>query len=216
MEQKIAGKRIAVLVAHEFEDVELLYSVLELSAQGAKVTVATLPLGASGQFHTRPSFADKPVTGRFGHPVPMVVLAEGVRFTTASIYDLHPNDFDGLVIPGGYSPDHLRTDRRTLNFIAEMHRQGKVVSAICHGPIVFISVDKVMGTDIVRGRKVAAVGACADDLMNAGGLWEDEACFREGNVVTGRVPDDLPPFIEEVVNALVEVNEQQPELAIAQ
>jgi protease I len=210
MDKPLAGKRVAILVAHEYEDIELLYSVLQLSEMGAKVTVATLPLNAKGHFHTRPSFPEKPVTGRFGHPVPMVVLAEGVRYTTASIYDLHVNDFDGLVIPGGYAPDFLRTDRRTLSFIAEMYRQGKVVAAICHGPIVFISVDKVMGTDIVRGRKVAAVDACADDLMNAGGLWEDVPCFRVGNVVTGRIPDDLPPFIHEVTNALVEMNEKIP------
>ena len=210
MEKPLAGKRVAILVAHEYEDIELLYSVLQLSELGAKVTVATLPLNAKGHFHTRPSFPEKPVTGRFGHPVPMVVLAEGVRYQTASIYDLHVNDFDGLVIPGGYSPDFLRTDRRILSFIAEMHRQGKVVAAICHGPIVLISVDKVMGTDIVRGRKVAAVDACADDLNNAGGLWEDVPCFRVGNVVTARIPDDLPPFIHEVTNALVEMNEKIP------
>lgn len=210
MGNRIAGKRVAILVAHEFEDIELLYSVLQLSAEGAKVTVATLPLNAAGHFHTRPSFPEKPVTGRFGHPVPMVVLTEGVRYTTASIYDLHANDFDGLVIPGGYSPDFLRTDQRTLSFIAEMHRQGKAVTAICHGPIVLISVDKVMGTDIVRGRRVAAVDACADDLNNAGGDWQNVPCVRAGNVVTGRIPDDLPPFIEEVINALVEVGERVP------
>lgn len=209
-DKPLNGKRVAILVAHEFEDIELLYSVLELSEKGARVTVATLPLNAKGHFHTRPSFPEKPVTGRFGHPVPMVVLAEGIRYDTASIYDLHYNDFDGLVIPGGYSPDFLRTDYRTLSFIAEMHKHGKVVAAICHGPIVLISVDKVMGTDIVRGRKVAAVDACADDLNNAGGMWHDEPVFRVGNVVTGRIPDDLPPFIREVTHALVEMRVAEP------
>lgn len=210
MSKRLKGKRIAILVAHEFEDIELLYSVLALSEEGAQVTVATLPLNAKGHFHTRPSFPEKPVTGRFGHPVPMVVLAEGVRYSTASIYDLHHDDFDGLLIPGGYSPDFLRTDRRTLSFIAEMHNRGKVISAICHGPIVLISVDKVMGTDIVRGRRVAAVDACADDLNNAGGIWEDVPCVRVANVVTGRIPDDLPPFINEVINALTHVHEAIP------
>ena len=195
-------KKVAILVAHEFEDIELLYSLLRLSEEGAAITVGTLPAGAIG-FSSRPYFPGKPVTGRFGSTVPLVVLEEGNRWEHKIISDLDFADYDAVVIPGGFSPDFLRINEETLTFVAEMYRAGKVVAAICHGPQVFISTDAVKGTDIVRGKKVCSYIAVRDDLYNAGALWEDVPAVTEGNVVTGRVPDDLPEFCAHIIEAIM-------------
>lgn len=203
MEGKIKGKNIAIVVAHEFEDIELLYTMMRLSEEGAKITVATLPKDAFAHFHTRPYFADKPITGRFGSTVPLVVLEEGNRWVHNTVDRLKPDDYDAVVFPGGFSPDYLRINEETLGFVAEMYKQKKVVAAICHGPQVLISVDVVKGTDIVRGKKVCSYLAVRDDLKNAGGQWEDIPAARDGNVVTGRVPDDLPEFVSLIIDALV-------------
>ncbi len=199
---RIEGKRIVILTAHEFEDIEVLYLILRLSEEGAKITVATLPPESPGHFSTRPYWREKPITGRFGSTVPLVVLGEGRRWVRCSTDDLKADDFDAVLIPGGFAPDYLRCNRKVLSFVAEMYRKNKVVAAICHGPQVFISVDAVEGTDIVRGKKVCSWIAVRDDLKNAGAEWVDEPVVRVGNVITGRVPDDLPEFCGEIVEAL--------------
>ncbi len=71
---KLKGKRIAILVANEFEDIEVLYTTVRLSEEGAQITVATLPVEAHGHYHPRPYFPGKPVTGRFGTTVPFFVM----------------------------------------------------------------------------------------------------------------------------------------------
>ncbi len=202
MTRGLEGKRVAILTAHEFEDIELMYSLIHFSQAGAKVVIGTLPQEAPGHFHGRPAWPEKPITGRFGHSIPFDVLAVGNRYTVDSIWNLDPEDFEAVVFPGGLAPDFLRIDERTLQFTAAMHRAGKVVAAICHGPQVLISLDRRMGMDTVRGRKVTAYCAVMDDLMNAGADYLDVPAVTDGNVVTGRVPDDLPEFCDAVIAAL--------------
>lgn len=198
----LEGARVAILVAHEFEDIELLYPIVRLSEEGARVVVGTLPVTAPGHFHPRPWQAEKPITGRFGSTVPILVLEEGRRYTHRQIPELRVEDVDAVLFPGGFSPDYLRTDRTTLELAAAAYRAGKVVAAICHGPQVLISVDRRCGTDIVRGRRVTGYAATEDDLRNAGGDYVDAPAVRVGTVVTGRCPDDLPEFCQEVGAAI--------------
>jgi protease I len=200
---RLDGSRIAIVVAHEFEDIELLYPTVWLSEEGASIIVATLPQTTPGHFHPRPYFLDKPVTGRFGTTVPMLVLEEGKRYVSRHVTELTPDDFDALMFPGGFSPDYLRTHQPTLQLVADAYRAGKVIAAICHGPQVLISVDRRFGTDMIRGRKVTSYAAVEDDLRNAGGEFIDTGAIREGNVVTGRCPDDLPAYCEAIVDAIV-------------
>jgi protease I len=202
MTKPLDGKRVAILTAHEFEDIEVMYTLIQLSQAGADVVIGTLPQTALGHFHGRPAWPGKPITGRFGHAIPFDVLEEGNRYTVQSIWDLDPDEFDAVVFPGGLAPDFLRIDERTLSFAAAIHRAGKVVAAICHGPQVLISMDRRMGTDTVRGRKIAAYCAVMDDLYNAGAEYVDVPAVVDGNVVTGRVPDDLPEFCDAVIEAL--------------
>ena len=202
MTKPLQGKRIALLTAHEFEDIEVMYALLQLSQAGAGVVVGTLPQCAPGHFHGRPVWPDKPITGRFGHAIPFDVLAVGNRYSVESIWEMDPDGFDAVVFPGGLAPDFLRIDEKTLTFAERIYRAGKVVAAICHGPQVLISLDRRRGTDTVRGRKVTGYCAVMDDLINAGAEYVDAPAVTDGAVVTGRVPDDLPEFCDAVIAAL--------------
>ena len=198
----LAGKRVVVITAHEFEDIEVLYPVLRLSEAGATITVATLPKDAFAHFHARTLHPTKPITGRFGSTVPLIALAEGLRYTHIETTDLDSADYDAVVVPGGFAPDFLRVDQATMRFVADMHRAGKWVTAICHGPQLLISTDATQQTDIVRGRKVAGVEMVRDDLKNAGGEVTDAAAVVDGNVITSRCPDDLPEYCLAIIAAL--------------
>ena len=203
----LRDRRVALLTAHEFEDIEVMYTLLQLSQAGAQVVVGTLPQCAPGHFHGRPAWPDKPITGRFGHAIPFAVLEVGKRYTVRSIWELDPEDFDAVVFPGGLAPDFLRIDEKTLDFAERMHRGGKIVAAICHGPQVLVSLDRRKGTDTVRGRRVTGYRAVMDDLLNAGAEYLDLPAVIDGNVVTGRVPDDLPEFCDAVIAALREAGQ---------
>lgn len=199
---KLKGKRIVILIANEFEDIEALYTTVRLSEEGAQITVATLPVEALGHYHPRPYFPDKPVTGRFGSTVPFFVLEEGKRYSHRSTKDIRAEDYDAVIIPGGFCPDFLRIDPGILSFMADMYRKGKIVAAICHGPWVFISTDAAEGTDILKGKKACGWLAIRDDVKNAGAEWVDAPAIREGNVITGQCPDTLPEFCQEIIEAL--------------
>ena len=203
--KRLEEKKVAILVAHEFADFELQYLLLRLSEEGAAITVGTLPAGAL-DYSTRPYCPGKPVTGRFGSTIPIGFLAEGNLYEHKIISDLDFADYDAVVVPGGFAPTFLRMNEETLTFIAEMYRAGKVVAALCSGPKVFISTDTVKGTDIVRGKKVCSFVAVRDDLCNAGAVWEDVPAVTEGNVVTGRVPDDLPEFCAHITEAIMTIS----------
>jgi protease I len=194
MSTPLAGKTIAILVAHEFEDIELLYPVLQLSYQGAEVWVVPVDAG----LHTRPYVPGKPVTGRFGHAVPIPVMTPGNRYRVKQLEEVHADQVDALLFPGGYSPDALRLHPPTLDLVRTCHEKGKILAAICHGPWVLISAG------VLGGRRVTGYAAVRDDSINAGAEWVDQPAVRDGNVITGRVPDDLPEFCQAIVDALSE------------
>jgi protease I len=183
MTGKLDGKRVALVVANRYEDVELLFPILRLSEEGAEVLVAAV---------------GEDVKGMFGHPVPIPVMADGNRYRTVPIEDLKAKDIDCLCFPGGYSPDVLRLHEGVLDLVRECDRQGKLVASICHGPWVMISAG------IMRGKRATGYAAVRDDLMNAGAKFVDVPAVRDGNIITGRVPDDLPEFCQELIAALSE------------
>jgi protease I len=192
--KKLSGKKVVIIVAHEFEDIELLYPLLRLSEEGAEIIVVPIPEG----LHPRPQLDGKPVTGRFGHTVPIPVMGEGNRYTLSSIEALNADEVDCLLFPGGYSPDALRLHEGTLGLIQKCHQRGKLLAAICHGPWVLISAG------IMGGKRATGYAAVRDDLLNAGAEFVDVPAVRDGNIVTGRVPDDLPEFCQEIIEALSE------------
>jgi len=189
---RLKGRKVAIVVANEFEDIELLYPFLRLSEEGAEVVIIPIREG----LHPRPAVKDKPVTGRYGVPIPLEVFGEGIRYAIGELKQVKPEDFDAVVIPGGFSPDALRVNSEVLEFVKETYNKGKIVAAICHGPQVLISAG------LVKGRRVTSYVAVKDDLINAGAVFIDEPAVRDGNIITARVPDDLPDFCQLIIEAL--------------
>lgn len=187
----LRGKNVVIIVANEFEDVELLYPLLRLSEEGAKIIVVPVKSG----LHPRPS-AEKPVSGRYGTPVPLEVMAPGKRYIIKTLEEIKPGEVDCLLFPGGFSPDALRINKKVIELVKKANQLGKLIAAICHGPQVLISAG------IVRGKRVTAYEAVRDDLINAGAVFEDVPAVRDGNIITGRVPDDLPEFCREIISFL--------------
>jgi len=169
----LKGKRIAVLAADLYQEMEIWYPLLRFREDGAE----TVAVGAE---------AGKTYSSKKGYPV----------VADMSIVDVHARDFDAVVIPGGWAPDTLRQDERMLNFVREMNKTGKVVAAICHAGWVLCSAD------ILRGRKATCFKAIKDDMIHAGALYTDEEVVADGNLITSRMPTDLPAFCREIAKAL--------------
>lgn len=169
---ELKGKKVLILADDIYEDMELWYPKIRLTEAGAKVTVAGVEKRA--------------YKGKHGYPVE----------ADARISACRPEDFDCIVIPGGYAPDKLRRSKAALNFVRQMHEDGKVVAAICHAAWVPISAG------IVKGRTMTCFSAIKDDLVNAGATFVDQAVVVDGNIVTSRTPDDLPDFCRAIIALL--------------
>jgi len=178
---ELQGKRAAVLVEQLYQEMEVWYPIYRLKEAGCKVTVIGPEAG-----QTYPS--------KLGYPVKSEKAAK----------DVSPNDFDLVVIPGGYAPDHLRRCEPMIRLVSTMAEQGKVVAAICHGPWVLCS------TQALKGRKATCFFAIKDDVINAGGKYVDAEVIRDANIITSRRPDDLPAFMQTIIQAL---KETKPALA---
>ena len=113
-----------------------------------------------------------------------------------SIADVDADDFDALVIPGGYSPDRLRQDPRMVAFTREMFDAGKPVAAICHAGSMLIEAD------VVEDRMLTSWPSIRTDLLNAGAHWIDREVVQDGNLITSRQPDDLPAFVAAILDQL--------------
>ena len=169
----VSQRKVLLLAADQFEDMELLYPLYRLAEEDIAVTVAGLD--------------DKPVTGKKGHgPVP-------VDTTVSTVAE---SDFDALVIPGGYAPDKLRRSSDVLELVRAFDDRGKPIAFICHAGWVPISAK------IVKGRRATSVGAIRDDMINAGVDWVDEATVVDGNLISARTPADLGPWMKALLAAL--------------
>ncbi|GAB3019787.1 DJ-1/PfpI family protein [Natronobiforma cellulositropha] len=191
----VEEKTVAIIASNEFEDIELEYPLLQLSHEGAEVLLVPVQSG----HHPRPALSEtgtKPVTGRFGTPLPPEVMVEGNRYTTVEFEDLDLDELDCVLYPGGFSPDHLRVIPEVVEFTREAYERGLLVASICHGPWMLVEAD------IADGRDVCGYEAIHTDLENAGATVHDVPAIQDGTIVTGRVPDDLPEFVEAVVEAL--------------
>jgi protease I len=188
------GETIAILVGHEFEDIEMEYCILQLSHEGADVKLVPINAG----FNAHEGSDETPIRGRFGTPAPPIVMAEGTHYTVVDFDDLEVDDIDCLLYPGGFSPDHLRVVPEVVEFTKAAHEDGTLLAAICHGPEMLIEADLVDGRDVTAWKSVRTA------LINAGGDYHDVSHVKDGNVLTGRCPDDLPAFCEGITEALEE------------
>lgn len=169
----LAGQRVLLLAADQFEDSELLYPLYRLREEGVAVTVAGLD--------------EQPLTGKKGHG-PLDVDTTVDRVTA--------DDFDALVVPGGYAPDKLRRSEAVLALVRDFDSVGKPVAFICHAGWVPISAR------IIKGRRATSAPAIRDDMVNAGAEWVDEAAVVDGNLISARGPADLGPWMKALLTAL--------------
>lgn len=169
---ELRGTTVAVLVGQDFEESEAIYPIYRLREAGAEVIVA-----AEG---------GKAVQGKHGYPLEVDVAFE----------DLAADDLAGVVIPGGYGPDHVRRSRVAVDLVGEVFERGKVVAAVCHGAWVLASAG------IVKGKRLTSFPSIKDDLVHAGARWVDEEVVVDGDLVTSREPADLPAFLRAIVERL--------------
>jgi protease I len=174
MPGRLEHRKIVVLLAEGFEDLEFWVTVMRLQEEGAEVTVAGPTTDT--------------VPGKHG-----LTAKADVR-----VDDVDAGTFDAIVVPGGWAPDRLRRYDAVKDLVRKMHDQGKIVGQICHAGLVGISAG------IVAGRRATGSKGIKDDLVNAGATWVDEPALRDGNLVYGRVVEDIPRWCAVLVDAIAE------------
>ena len=167
------GKKVAILVEDSVDDREFWYPYYRIQEAGFQPVIVGPKAG-------------KKYTGKYGTAIE----------SDAAPGDLSPKDLAGVIIPGGWAPDKLRTSDEILGFLREVNSAGKIVAAICHAGSLLISAG------IVKGAKMTSYRSIKDDLVAAGAEWVDEPIVRWKNFVTSRFPDDLPIFGRTIVEAL--------------
>ena len=171
----LKGKKVAILLERDFQDLEVWYPALRLKEEGATVVF----VGTTG----------KEYKGKFGYPATADVLAGDVRAA----------EFDAVVVPGGWAPDFLRRHESVLSFVRDLHAAGKPVAAICHAGWVLASAG------ILKGKTATCFSAIKDDVINAGARWVDREVAVDGALITARTPDDLPAFCRELISQVARV-----------
>jgi protease I len=157
-------KTIACLVGPEYEDLEVWYPKLRLEEAGYDVPLV--------------GYGDAMYSGKHGYPAPV-----DLHIDALDVASLH-----GIIAPGGWAPDKLRRIPAVLQAVRDVNAAGKMVATICHGPWILISAG------IVRGRTLTSTVGIRDDVVNAGATWLDQPTVTDGNIVSARVPKDLPAF----------------------
>ncbi|RTZ99391.1 MAG: protease [Deltaproteobacteria bacterium] len=168
---ELSGKNFIILAEQMVNDQEFWYPYYRLQEAGAKVTV----VGSGSADH---------YTGKAGTAIEVDAAADQISL----------DDYDGVVIPGGYAPDHLRRYPAVLQLVRRLFEKDRLVAAICHAGWVLVSAG------ILQDRHVTSYIAVKDDLVNAGANWADSEVVIDGNLVTSRTPADLPAFMRAIIS----------------
>ena len=172
---RLKGKTIGIMVGPGFEDLEFWVPCMRMQEEGAEVKVIGTKAGET-------------YTSKNGG------LTANSQFAAGEVA---ADELDALLVPGGWAPDKLRRDRNILQLVKDMNAQGKILGFICHAGWVAASAG------ICKGKKATGSTGIKDDMENAGAVWVDEPAFREGNLVWGRVVEDIPDYCRELVAALL-------------
>jgi protease I len=185
--KKLAGKRIAVLAADGFEKVELVVPVAALKEAGAKVAVVSLHSGR--------------IRGMEVHqPADLVQVDQ-------TVHDARADDYDGLLIPGGYiSPDLLRQSSQARDFVRAMNALARPIVAMSQASLVLASAG------LAKNRTLTSWPGVRDDMVNAGAIWLNEEVVRDANWLSSRSPEDIAALIREMIPLLVGEPENRPAL----
>jgi len=168
------ARKVAILLGQAFEDSEFKIPHDRLKAEGFDVDIIGREAGEELK----------------GDKGKVTVKA------TRSIADARPQDYDALVLPGGYSPDKLRADERFVRFVREFDATKKPLAAVCHGPQLLITAG------LVKGRTLTAWSTIQEDLRQIGARVKDEPVVKDENWITSRKPDDLQQFSDSLILAL--------------
>ena len=169
---KLRGKKIAIFVENFFEDLEFWYPYLRMKEEEADVCVVAPKVETYQGKHGLTAKADQSIVG------------------------VKTDEFNALIIPGGYSPDHMRRTPEMVEFVKRMDEEKKPIAAICHAGWMLASAD------VIKGKKVTSFYSIKDDLIHAGAEWIDQEVVRDGNIITSRNPHDLPAFCKEIIKTL--------------
>lgn len=165
---------VAICIADDYEDSEFDVPYRKLKEAGHLVVTVGSERG-------------KKVDGKRGES--SIVIEKTAR-------EVNADDFDALVIPGGYSPDHLRLDQAMVTFVKDAVSARKVIAAVCHGPQLLIEAD------VARNRSMTSWPSVRRDLINAGARWSDQEVVEDGNFITARKPEDLEAFSRAILRQL--------------
>jgi protease I len=168
----LQDKKISILLETYYEDPEFWYPYYRFIEAGAEVVVIAPEVGE--------------YKSKCGYPAVSDLAAR----------DAQAEQFDAVIIPGGYSPDYMRRSVEMLDFLRKSYSLGKIIAAICHGPWMLISIDAL------NKCRATSYFSIKDDMVNAGAIFIDKPVVRDGNIITSRVPSDLPYFCQEILNAL--------------
>ena len=175
----LSGKRVAILVAEGFEQVEMTGPRKALTEAGAKTEIVS---PAKGEVQGWNHF-DK--AERFKVDVPVESANAG--------------DYDALLLPGGVAnPDQLRGNPKAVQFVKQFVESGKPIGVICHGPWTLIEAGAV------KGRTMTSWPTLKTDLVNAGAKWVDQEVVADRGIVSSRKPDDIPAFSRKLVEEISE------------
>lgn len=185
MNEKLIGKKVAILSTDGFEQSELFEPKKALEEAGAEVQVVSLKSGEiKGWDHTN-----------WGKSIEV----------NSTLDDVNPEDFDALMLPGGVmNPDKLRKEEKVVEFVTAFMESGKPVAAICHGSQTLIE------TGMLRGRRMTSWPSLKTDLINAGAEWVDEAVVVDQGLVTSRKPEDIPQFNKKMIEEFAEGTHDRP------
>jgi protease I len=172
---KLQDAQVAVLAENQYQELELWYPLLRLREAGCNV------------FTVAPS-ADALYGSKLGYPVK----------ADLAITEVDASQLDAIVIPGGFAPENFRRTPAIVNLVKKVHDQGSLVAAICHAGWMLASAG------LAKDRNVTCVAIIKDDVINAGGKYVDQPVVRDGNLITSRLPGDLPVFCKAIVEYLEE------------
>ncbi|MBI4687806.1 MAG: type 1 glutamine amidotransferase [Nitrospirae bacterium] len=161
-----------IISADNFEDSELLFPYYRLKEEGSEIDIA--------------SIKKVRIKGKHGYEVEV----------SKTLKEINPDDYDILILPGGKAPEAIRKEKEALDISRSFFGRNKPVAAICHGPQILITAG------VLKGRHATCYKSVAEEMREAGAVYEDKEVVVDGNLVTSRQPSDLPSFMRETILAL--------------
>ena len=168
----ISNKKIGILIENNYQELEFWYPYLRLQEENVKPVVIGSEVTS---YHSENGYEAK---------------------SDISAKDAVEQTFDAIIIPGGYAPDLMRVNKNMVKIVRKTFDDGHLVAAICHAAWMLASAD------IVKNKNVTCFHSIKDDLIHAGANYHDDAVVVDGNLITSRVPSDLPDFCEKIISFL--------------